>query len=233
MRIAAELLQRHIQTLVDDHQQWQTLIADNILWELAYAPAIGHSAKLSGRDEVLHHVKWFLGAVENFRFIDPKVYAFTDPHAAVAQVRAEALIKATGRIYRQEYVVFLRAAGDKIAYLREYFDPTRAAKSMDATILDLEPWFYAAMVRRADNHPLQWTHLATLKRGLTSRLQPTGEKRQRLNRSRSPLAALGENARVEQRTPGFSSAPLRGEPGVRTDAPPGHCSTRALGLGEF
>jgi len=42
MSIAAELLQRHIQTLVDDHQQWQTPIADNILWELAYAPAIGH-----------------------------------------------------------------------------------------------------------------------------------------------------------------------------------------------
>ena len=61
MSIAAELLQRHIQTLVDDHQQWQTLIADDILWELAYAPAIGHPAKLSGRDEVLHHVRWFLG----------------------------------------------------------------------------------------------------------------------------------------------------------------------------
>ena len=79
MSMGAELLERHIETLVDDHQQWQTLIADNILWELAYAPAIGHPAKLSGRDEVLHHVRWFLGAVENFRFIDPKVYAFTDP----------------------------------------------------------------------------------------------------------------------------------------------------------
>ena len=31
MSIAAELLQRQIQTLVDDHQQWQTLIANNIL----------------------------------------------------------------------------------------------------------------------------------------------------------------------------------------------------------
>ena len=81
MSIAAELLQRHIQTLVDDHQQWQTLIADDILWELAYAPAIGHPAKLSGRDEVLHHVRWFLGAVENFRFIDPNVYAFNDPQS--------------------------------------------------------------------------------------------------------------------------------------------------------
>src|SRR5436309_15740452 len=98
MSIAAELLQRHIQTLVDDHQQWQTLIADNILWALASAPAIGHPAKLSGRDEVLHHVRWFLWAVENFRFIDPKVHAFTDPQAAVAQAKDEDSITPTGRI---------------------------------------------------------------------------------------------------------------------------------------
>ena len=141
MSTAAELLRRHVQTLVDDHQQWQTLIADNILWELPYAPAIGHPARLSGRDQVLQHVRWFLGAVESFRFIDPTIYAFSDPQAAVAQVKAEAVIRRTGRIYRQEYVVFLRAAGDRIAHLREYFDPTRAAKSMDAPILELEPWF--------------------------------------------------------------------------------------------
>jgi hypothetical protein len=38
MTIACDLLQRHIQTLVDDNAQWQTLIGDDILWELAYAP---------------------------------------------------------------------------------------------------------------------------------------------------------------------------------------------------
>jgi len=140
MTVASDLLQRHIQTLVDDNAQWQTLIADNILWELAYAPAIGHPAKLSGRAEVIHHVTWFLSAVENFRFIDLKVYAFADPQAAVAQVRAEGLIKPTGRIYRQEYVMFLRTANGKIAFIREYFDPTRAAKALDIPILDLEPW---------------------------------------------------------------------------------------------
>jgi transcriptional regulator with GAF, ATPase, and Fis domain len=52
MSIAAELLQRHIQTLVDDPQQWQTLIADNIVWELAYAPAIGHPVFNSSGDPV-------------------------------------------------------------------------------------------------------------------------------------------------------------------------------------
>jgi len=138
MTIAADLLRRHIQTLVKDNAQWQTLIADDLLWELAYAPAIGHPARLSGREEVVRHVTWFLGAVDNFRFFDLKVYAFADPEGAVAEVKAEGLIKPTGRIYRQDYVLFLRAAGGKIAFLREYFDPVRAAKALDTPILDLE-----------------------------------------------------------------------------------------------
>jgi uncharacterized protein len=131
MTIASDLLQRHIQTLVDDNAQWQTLISDDILWELAYAPALGHPARLSGRAEVMRNVTWFLNAVENFRFFDPKVYPFADP---------QSIIKTTGRIYRQEYVVFLRAAKGKIVFIREYFDPTRAAKALDTPILDLEPW---------------------------------------------------------------------------------------------
>jgi uncharacterized protein len=139
MTIASDLLHRHIQTLVEDHTQWQTLIADDVVWELPYAPAIGHPARLSGRDEVVRHVAWFLGAVEQFRFFDLQVYPCADPDAAVAEVKAEARIKPTGRLYQQEYVLFLRAAGGKIAFLREYFDPVRAAKALDTPILGLEP----------------------------------------------------------------------------------------------
>jgi ketosteroid isomerase-like protein len=135
MTIASDLLQRHFQTLVADNAQWQALIADDLVWELPFAPAIGHPARLSGRQAVVRHVTWFVGAVENFRFFDLEVYAFADPEAAVAEVKAEGLIKPTGRIYRQDYVLFLRAAAGKIAFLREYFDPVRAAKAMDAPIL--------------------------------------------------------------------------------------------------
>jgi uncharacterized protein len=138
MTIASDLLQCHIQTLVADNGQWQTLIADDLVWELPYAPAIGHPARLAGREEVVGFVTWFLGAVENFRFYDLTVYACADPDVAVAEVKAEAHIKPTGRLYRQEYVVFLRAAGGKIAFLREYFDPVRAAKAMETPILGLE-----------------------------------------------------------------------------------------------
>ena len=138
MTIASDLLQQHIQTLVDDSARWQTLIADDLLWELAYAPALGHPARLTGREEVMRHVNWFRGTVENFRFFDIRVYAFADPQAAVAEFKAEGLIKPTGRIYRQDYVLFLRAVAGKIAFLREYFDPARAARALDTPILGLE-----------------------------------------------------------------------------------------------
>ena len=135
MTTAADLLRRHFETLLADNARWQTLIAGDVVWELVYAPSLGHPARLSGREEVVRHVTWFLGAVENFRFFDLEVCAFADPQGAVAEVKAEALIKPTGRLYRQEYVVFLRAAGGKIAFLREYFDPVRAAKALDTPIL--------------------------------------------------------------------------------------------------
>jgi len=72
--------------------------------------------------------------VENLRFFDVRLYAFADQEGAVAEVKAEGLIKPTGRIYRQDYVVFLRAVGGKIVFLREYFDPVRAAKAMGLSI---------------------------------------------------------------------------------------------------
>src|SRR5882757_9886619 len=147
---ASDLLQRHIETLVDDNTQWQTLIADDILWELAYAPSLGHPARLSGREEAVRHATWFVGAVENFRFFDLNVYALADPQGAVAEVKGEGLIKSTGRVYRQDYVIFLRASDGKIAFLREYFDPVRAAQALDGTLLCTE---------RSVDQVAIWTHL--------------------------------------------------------------------------
>src|SRR5439155_21366449 len=107
MSIASDLLRQHFETLVDDNPRWQTLIADELVWELPYASSIGHPDRLSGREAVVRHVTWFLGAVEKFRFSDVRVHAFADPAAAVAEGKAEGLIQRTGRGYRQGYVVFL------------------------------------------------------------------------------------------------------------------------------
>jgi len=136
--VAADLLRRHIETLVDDNASWQALLADDVVWELPFAPAVGHPARVTGKAEVMKFAAWFVGAVENFRFFDLRIHSFADADAAVAEVKGEGRIKTTGRVYRQEYVVFLRASAGKIAVLREYFDPTRAANAMNTPILDLD-----------------------------------------------------------------------------------------------
>src|SRR2546426_12128300 len=101
MSIASDLLLQHFETLVADNARWQTLIADEIVWELPYAPAIGHPERLSGREAVVRPVTWFLGPVEEVRFSDVRVHAFADPAAAVAEVKAAGRSERTGPGYRQ------------------------------------------------------------------------------------------------------------------------------------
>ena len=133
MTIAADLLQRHIETLLIPGK-WETLIADDILWELPFAPALGHPGRLEGREAVEKHVNWFRGAVENFRFSDIRVYPLADANGAVGEVRLKGAHKREWARISSGIRVFFRAAGGKIAFLREYFDPTRAAKAMDRQI---------------------------------------------------------------------------------------------------
>src|SRR5438309_12044430 len=117
MTTTSDLLQQHVQTLVDDNARWQTLIADDILWELAYAPSLRPPAQPAGRKEAVRHATWFVGAVENFRFFDLNLYALADVQGAVAEAKGEGLIKSTGRMYRHDYVALLPAADGNDAVL--------------------------------------------------------------------------------------------------------------------
>lgn len=139
MSVAADLLRLHFETFVADPVRWRTLIDQDLVWELPFAPALGHPAALSGREAVLEHVSWFLGAVEDFRFSDLRIYPSEDAGVAIAEVKAEGRIRETGRLYRQDYVLFVRARDGKLAFIREYFDPVRAAVALDAPIAGLLP----------------------------------------------------------------------------------------------
>ena len=87
MMTASELLQRHFETLVADPAAWGEVIADDLEWELVYAPSLGHPARLSGREAVERHLGWFRGAVEDFRFFDLRIYPFADPNGARKDVK--------------------------------------------------------------------------------------------------------------------------------------------------
>src|SRR5215204_4062807 len=82
MSIASDLLERHIETLLSPGE-WEALIADGIVWELPFAPALGHPGRLEGREAVEKHVNWFRDAVEDFRFSE-SVWKFTGGWSGVA-----------------------------------------------------------------------------------------------------------------------------------------------------
>ena len=71
MTIASDLLQRHFQTLVDDNAQWQALIADDIVWELPFAPALGHPARLNGAEGGGASHNLVPGGARKFPFLRP------------------------------------------------------------------------------------------------------------------------------------------------------------------
>jgi ketosteroid isomerase-like protein len=110
------------------------VIAEDGLWELPYAPSVGHPERLEGREAVLRHAAWFRDAVKDLRFFDIRLHAMEDPKAALAEIRAEAVIKSTGRLYRQDYLVLLRSRDDQIVGLWEYFNPVRVAEAMEAAV---------------------------------------------------------------------------------------------------
>ena len=84
MTVASALLQRHIETLLSPGE-WEALIADDIVWELPFAPALGHPGRLEGREPVEKHVNWFRSAVEDFRFSDLRVYPWVIPMGPAAK----------------------------------------------------------------------------------------------------------------------------------------------------
>ena len=98
--------------------------------------AIQHGSRGERRSSVTELGSW--GAVDIFVSSTSSCMASPIRKAQSTKSAPERLIKATGRIYRQDYVVFLRAAGGKIACLREYFDPVRAAKALNTAILGFE-----------------------------------------------------------------------------------------------
>jgi hypothetical protein len=93
-----ELLQRHHSDTGRRSPAVANANRDNILWELAYAPAIGHPASLGPRRGASSR-SMVPGAVENFRFIDPRSTRLPT-HSGVAQVKAK-LDQAHRRILRQ------------------------------------------------------------------------------------------------------------------------------------
>ena len=101
----------------------KTIIADDLVWELPYAPSLGHPARMKGRKEVAGSCNLVLGGgrrlpLLRFQRLSPRRFGRSS-----RQFRAEGRIKSTGRTYAQSYVLFLSD------FRRKDHGPTRIFRS--------------------------------------------------------------------------------------------------------
>jgi ketosteroid isomerase-like protein len=90
--------------------------------ELAYAPE-GHTNRL----ESAERIAWFMGRIgeffSDFQLGEPTFYE--TPTGVVVEYHGESTSKETGRRYVQDYVAIATFDGDRIAHIREYYNPTK------------------------------------------------------------------------------------------------------------
>jgi uncharacterized protein len=130
------------QTLLDAfNQDWQTVIdlfTDDACIEYPFAPSIGGSARLSKAD-YRAHLQTILPQMPGIAFTDVRIYPLQQPGAYWAEVHGETTMPATGKLYRQDYVMYFTMAGNQFSSYREYWNPVAFLQSSGQTTLSPQP----------------------------------------------------------------------------------------------
>ena len=121
---AAELLQSHFRTIKVDPQAWRSLFAIDAVMEMPFAP---HGPQvLKGIDVIMETMSGpFEQFGDDFKITPKSVYQVQGEDAVFAEFSLVTTVKPTGKIYNQDYILYLRAKDGKIAFYREYFDGPR------------------------------------------------------------------------------------------------------------
>jgi len=120
MKTALELLKAYLDNIQDPAAAAALFAEDGIL-EL---PTV--NARAVGPTQVQGLVAGILTRVPDFRFKDLQVWIDT-PDKVFAEYSVEAVVIATGKLYRQTYAGVLIAENGKIRRLREALDTAAAA----------------------------------------------------------------------------------------------------------
>jgi hypothetical protein len=124
---AADLFKAHINTIHTDFSAWRNLFAEDAILEMPFGASAGIDTTLSGVDAIAESVGGFVGALRDPHITIKNVYQIEGEDAVVAEFAMTASVIPTGKHYSQDYVCYLRAANEKIAFYREYFDAGRTA----------------------------------------------------------------------------------------------------------
>jgi ketosteroid isomerase-like protein len=127
MKNAVELLQQYLDAIQTPHAAAALFAEDGVL-ELPYLESLGIPHSVQGPAAIEVFIGALLSKVPDFKFRNVR-FLIDTPDQAFAEYSVEALVPATGRIYRQLYAGRLVAKDGKIQLLRESMDTVAAAKA--------------------------------------------------------------------------------------------------------
>ncbi|ALI09478.1 MULTISPECIES: nuclear transport factor 2 family protein [Pseudomonas] len=127
MKNAVELLQQYLDAIQTPYLAAALFAEDGVL-ELPYLESLGIPHSVKGPAAIEGFIGSLLGKVPDFKFHNVR-FLIDTPDQVFAEYSVEALVPATGRIYRQMYAGRLVAKDGKIQLLREFMDTVAAAKA--------------------------------------------------------------------------------------------------------
>jgi ketosteroid isomerase-like protein len=127
MKNAVELLQMYLESIQSPGAA-AALFAEDGALELPYLDSLGITSRVQGRAAIESFIGSLLSKVPDFKFRNVR-FLIDTPDQAFAEYSVEAVVPATGRIYRQMYAGRLVAHDGKIQLLRESLDTVAAAKA--------------------------------------------------------------------------------------------------------
>jgi uncharacterized protein len=131
MKTAKELLETYLAAIsAGDTEKAIALFANDGGIEFPYFGSVNLPTRFQGPKALKEFFAPVMDGAENFKFKNIKIFASEDGNHVSGEYEVDAIIKKTGRPYKQLYGGRLIAENGKIKLLREFCDTVEVAKAM-------------------------------------------------------------------------------------------------------
>jgi uncharacterized protein len=131
MNTAKQLLQAYLDAIsAGDMEKAIALFADDGAIEFPYFGSVNLPTRFQGPEALRRFLTPVVNGAENFKFKNIKIFLGEDENHVSGEYEVDAVIKKTGRRYRQLYEGRVIAENGKIQLLREFCDTVEVARAM-------------------------------------------------------------------------------------------------------
>lgn len=118
-----DVFDENLRLMTTDTKAWSELLAEDVIVDFPYAPALGWPGRLVGRKAAYNHIATSLVDMPDLTFTNVRKYLTADPNVLWAEVHGSANVPSTGKRYEQDYAVRLTLRNGKVAQYTEYWNP--------------------------------------------------------------------------------------------------------------